>query len=77
MAATCISIRVDIPKGNKVSMDELRQQVSMYAQFIVNQARPAKKAGNVSSILSLRGILKTQKTDGELLGEYFKDKYGL
>lgn len=67
MAATSISIWVDIPEGNKVSMDELKHQVSMYAQFIVNQAKPAKKAGNASSVLSLRGILKTPKTDRELL----------
>ena len=77
MAATSINIQVDIPRGNQLSLEELKRQLSLYAQFVINQAKPIKKENTSSSLLSLRGILKTNKTDEELLDEYFKEKYGL
>lgn len=77
MAATSLNIQVDIPKGNRLNLEDLRHQVSLYAQFIINQAKSVKKDKSTSSLLSLRGVLKTDKTDEELLDEYFKEKYGL
>lgn len=77
MAATSLNIQVDIPKGNRMDLEDLKHQVSLYAQFIINQAKPVKKDKNAASLLSLRGILKTNKTDGELLEGYVKEKYGL
>lgn len=77
MAATSISIQVDIPRGQKLNLDELRHQVSLYAQFIINQGKRKSGKKDHTSLLSLRGILKTDKTDKELMDEYFKEKYGL
>ena len=77
MAATSLNIQVDIPKGNNLNLEDLRHQVSLYAQSIINQAKSAKRDNNTSSLLSLRGVLKTDKADEELLDEYFKEKYGL
>lgn len=76
MAATLLNIQVDIPKGQKLNLDDLQHQVSLYAQFIINQGN-IKKYKNHTSLLSLRGILKTNKTDKELLDDYFKEKYGI
>lgn len=36
-----------------------------------------RETESLSSLLSLRRILTTDKTDKELLDEYFKEKYGL
>ena len=77
MAATSLNIQVDIPKGNSLKLEDLRHQASLYAQSIINQAKSAKRDNNTSSLLSLRGVLKTDKADEELLDEYFKEKYGL
>jgi hypothetical protein len=77
MAATSINIQVDIPRGYQLSLEELKRQLALYAQFVINQAKPVRKEKTASSLLSLRGILKTNKTDAELLDEYFKEKYGL
>lgn len=77
MAATSLNIQVDIPKGSSLNLEDLRHQVSLYALSIINQAKSAKRDNSTSSLLSLRGILKTDKADEELLDEYFKEKYGL
>ncbi len=77
MATTSLNIQVDIPKGKTLDLEDLKRQVSLYAQSIVNRAKPVKKDDNISSLLALRGVLKTDKTDKQLLDEYFKEKYGL
>ena len=77
MAATSLNIQVDIPKGNSLNLEDLRHQVSLYALSIINQAKSAKRDNSTSSLLSLRGVLKTDKADEKLLDEYFKEKYGL
>lgn len=77
MPATSLNIKVDLPKGYRFNLEDLEHQVSLYAQFVVNQSKPNVKSKTPSSLLSLRGLLKTSKSDKELLDEYFQKKYGL
>lgn len=77
MPATSFNIKVDLPKGYRFNLEDLKHQVSLYAQFVVNQSQSKAKSKTPSSLLSLRGVLKTAKTDKELLDGYFQEKYGL
>lgn len=77
MPATSLNIKVDLPKGYRFNLEDLEHQVSLYAQFVVNQSKPKVKSKTPSSLLTLRGLLKTSKSDKELLDEYFQKKYGL
>lgn len=77
MPAASLNIKVDLPKGYRFNLEDLKHQVSLYAQFVVNQSKSKVKSKTSSSLLSLRGVLKTSKSDNELLDEYLQEKYGL
>jgi hypothetical protein len=75
MSTTSINIQVDIPKGSQFSIEELKHRLSVYAQAILRQSKTTSAKEDNIPFLSLRGVLKTDKTDDELLDEYFKEKY--
>ena len=75
MSTTSINIQVDIPKGSQFNIEELKHRLSVYAQAMLRQGKTASTKEDDIPFLSLRGVLKTDKTDDELLDEYFKKKY--
>ncbi len=77
MAATSINIRVNIPRGKKINLDAIKHQVSLYAQFIINQMETHSQKNADDTLISMRGILKTDKTDKQLIDEYLSEKYKL
>lgn len=80
MPATTLNINVDVPKG-KINIEKLQQQVTLYAQFIVNNItlRNKERSNNLKHFSELKGILKhnSGKTDKQLLDEYLTEKYGV
>lgn len=80
MAATTLNINVEIPKG-KINMKQLQQQVTLYAQFIVNHIaqRQGAHTNSIKHFSELKGILKNNSgmTDWQLLDEYLNEKYGV
>lgn len=65
--------------GYRLNLEDIKKKVSLYAQFVVNKEaeKEATCSTSTSPVLALRGVLKTNKTDKELLDDYFRDRYGL
>lgn len=75
MAAKTLNINVNIPYSKHVDMESLRSKLTVYAQILIDGSLP--KAGKREPLSSLRGVLKTNSTDEELMASYGKAKYGL
>ena len=75
MEARTISVSVRIPKSYRV--DLLQQQLTAYAQQLIDAAKPAKKAKRQYRHEALCGIFNSGASEEELVEDYLKDKYQL
>ena len=75
MEARTINVSVRIPKSYRV--DLLQQQLTAYAQQLIDAAKPAKKAKRQYRHEALCGIFSSGASEEELIEEYLKNKYEL
>lgn len=71
---TTINISLDVPQSYQ--LDTLKQELTEYAKKLVANAKPKAKAERKHYAHdAICGIMKTDKTDTELIEEYLKEKY--
>ena len=71
METRTISVSVRIPKSYRV--DLLQQQLTAYAQQLIDAAKPAKKAKRQYRHEALCGIFSSGASEEELIEDYLKD----
>ena len=65
---------MDVPQSYQ--LDTLKQELTEYAKKLVAKAKPkAKVARRQYAHDALCGIMKTDKSDKELIEEYLKEKF--
>lgn len=69
---TTINISLDVPQSYQ--LDTLKQELTEYAKKLVAKAKP-KVARRQYAHDALCGIMKTDKSDKELIEEYLKEKF--
>ena len=75
MEARTINVPVRIPKSYRI--DLLQQQLTAYAQQLIDASKPAKKGRRHYSHEALCGVFKSGATDEDLLEDYLQEKYKL
>ena len=75
MEARTINVPIRIPKSYRI--DLLQQQLTAYAQQLVDAAKPAKKGKRHYSHEALCGVFSSGVTEEELLEDYLQEKYQL
>ncbi len=71
---TTINISLDVPQSYQ--LDTLKQELTEYAKKLVAKAKPkAKVARRQYAHDALCGIMKTDKSDKELIEGYLKEKF--
>lgn len=71
---TTINISLDVPQSYQ--LDTLKQELTEYAKKLVAKAKPkAKVARRQYAHDALCGIMRTDKSDKELIEEYLKEKF--
>ncbi len=75
MEARTINISVRIPKSYRI--DLLQQQLTAYAQQLIDAAKPVKKGKRHYSHEALCGVFNSGATEESLLEDYLQEKYQL
>ena len=75
MEARTINVPVRIPKS--YSIDLLQQQLTAYAQQLIDSATAAKKDKRHYRHEALCGVFSSGATEEELLEDYLQEKYQL
>jgi|GEM_PF-3934968 len=79
MASTTINIHINLP-SESINLHELKQKVTLYAQFMANHLSGQKEA-EVAQLRfsSLKGVLRTNShlTEKQIVDEYLSKKYKL
>ena len=75
MTAITINVPVRIPKSYRI--DLLQQQLTDYAQQIIDAAKPARKGKRHYRHEALCGVFNSGATEEELLEDYMQEKYQL
>lgn len=73
MEARTINVHVNVPRSYR--LDLLEQQLTAYAEQLIAQAKPSKKARHRHEALC--GIFSSDASQEELIEDYLKDKYQL
>ena len=75
MEARTINVPVMVPKSYR--LDLLQQQLTAYAQQLVNSASPKTKRKKHYRHETLCGIFNSDATEEQLVEEYLQEKYNL
>ena len=75
MEARTIHVQVRLPKSYRI--DQLQQQLTAYAQQLVDAAKPAKKGKHHYRHEALCGVFSSGATKEELIEDYLQEKYHL
>ena len=67
---TTINISLDVPQSYQ--LDTLKQELTEYAKKLVAKAKVARRQYAHDALC---GIMKTDKSDKELIEEYLKEKF--
>lgn len=79
MPTTAIKISVDIPATGNYNIEELQQQLKVYAQKLIKRYSKKEEVSQSHrhSLSSLRGIGQTSISEEALLDDYLSEKYGI
>ena len=75
METTTINVPVKIPKSYRI--DLLQQQLTAYAQQLIDSAKSAKRGKRHYRHEALCGVFSSGATEGELIEDYLQEKYQL
>jgi hypothetical protein len=75
MEARIINVHVNVPRSYR--LDLLEQQLTAYAEQLIDLAKPIRKAKKRHRHEALCGIFASGVSEEELVEDYLKDKYQL
>ena len=75
MEARTINVHVSVPLSYR--LDQLERQLTEYAEQLIAQAKPTRKAKRQHRHEALCGMFTSEASEEELVEDYLKGKYQL